>query len=199
MAISLQKGQKIDLSKEAPGLSRVIMGLGWDVRKKSGGLFGLFGGGGQNFDLDASVLMLNEAGKITSNSDVIYYGNLKSKEGSVQHTGDNLTGEGAGDDEQIIVDLNAIPANKHRLVFVVNIYQAVERKQDFGQVENAFVRMMDAKSNKEIARYDLTDNYSGMYALIMAEIYRHNGVWKMAAIGEGSKAGSLTDLIRQYT
>jgi stress response protein SCP2 len=197
MTISLQKGQKIDLSKEAPGLSKVIMGLGWDVRKQSGGLFGLFGGG-KNFDLDASVFMLNEGGKLTSNKDVIYYGNLKSQNGSVQHTGDNLTGEGEGDDEQIIVDLNAVPTDKHRLVFVVNIYQAVERKQDFGQVENAFVRMMDAKNNKEIARYDLTDNYSGMHALIMAEIYRHQGVWKMAAIGEGSKAGSLADLIRQY-
>lgn len=202
MAINLQKGQRISLSKEEPNLSRIIMGLGWDVRKISnqskGGLFSsLFGGSSQHldFDLDASCLMINENEKL---HDIVYFGNLTSKCGSVIHSGDNLTGEGEGDDEQIRVDLSRVPSNVKKLVFVVNIYRAHERKQDFGMVENAFVRLVNADNNKEIARYNLTDSYPGKTTMTLAEVYRHNNEWKMAAIGEGSTEDSLTELASKY-
>lgn len=201
MAINLQKGQRISLSKEAPGLTKVICGLGWDVIENSGGgLFGVFNSQPtQNFDLDASVICLNDQGKIMDVAEVIYYNNLKHKSGAIEHLGDNLTGEGEGDDEQIVINLNAVPSTISRLVFAVTIYDCVTRKQDFKQVKNAFVRLVNGANNKELARYNLSgQEYTGMTGLVMAEIYRHNNDWKMAAIGEGIKVTGLGDIIKSY-
>jgi tellurium resistance protein TerD len=198
MGINLQKGQTISLEKEAPGLSKVIMGLGWDIKKApgSGGFFSkLFSTPDAAFDLDAACLMLNPGGK---NEFMVYYSNLKSPDGSINHSGDNLTGAGEGDDEQIIVDLKSVPANIQKLIFAVTIFQAKERKQDFGQVENAFVRMVNASNNNEIARYNLSSSYPGMTSMILAEVTREGNGWKMAALGESSKAGSLHEVAEQY-
>ncbi|WP_028399952.1 TerD family protein [Ectobacillus panaciterrae] len=197
MAISLQKGQKIDLTKGRAGLSSILIGLGWDPVKKSGGFFG-FGSSGSNIDCDASVLMLNEQGKIVDQKNVIYFGNKTSKCGSVRHSGDNLTGDGDGDDEQILVDLNKVPAYIHKLVFVVNIYQCVQRKQDFGMIQNAFIRVADASSNNELVHYNITDNFSGLTALFAGEIYRHAGEWKFSAVGQGTKDVSIGDIANRY-
>ena len=199
MSISLKKGQRISLSKEAPGLTKIMCGLGWDVAKKSGGgFFGAFGGS-QDFDLDATVLCLDANNKIASKQYIVYFGNLKHQSGSITHLGDNLTGEGEGDDEVILVDLAKIPAQISRLVFVVTIYQAVKRKQDFGQVENAFVRLVNQANNKELARYDLSGNdYSQMTAMTLAEVYRHQDDWKMAAVGNGFQVEGLQDIVRKY-
>lgn len=199
MAITLQKGQRISLSKEAPGLTQITCGLGWDVAKKSGGgFFGAFTGG-QDFDLDASVLCLNNEKKITDARNIVYFGNLQHYSGAIIHQGDNLTGEGEGDDEVIIVDLPKIPANIARLVFVVNIYDCIKRRQDFSQIENAFVRLVDRSNNKELARYELSgDGYQGMTAMTLAEIYRHNNEWKMAAVGNGFKVEGLKDIAASY-
>ncbi len=199
MAISLKKGQRISLSKEAPNLTQVICGLGWDVVEKSGGgFFGAFGGG-QDFDLDASVLCLDSNKKVTDIKDIVYFGNLKHQSDSIIHLGDNLTGAGEGDDEVIIVDLPKIPARITRLVFVVNIYNCTKRKQDFSQVANAFVRLVDRANNKELARYELSgSNYQGMTGMTLAEIYRHNNEWKMAALGNGLKVEGLKDIAANY-
>ncbi|MCE4047308.1 MULTISPECIES: TerD family protein [Bacillaceae] len=204
MAINLQKGQKVDLTKGNPGLSKIMVGLGWDPvqQKGGGGLFGsLFGGGGSggNVDCDASVLMLDENGKVKGNSDVIYFGNLKSRDGSVQHSGDNLTGDGAGDDEQVFVELSRVPASVHRLVFVVNIYDAIKRKQHFGMIQNAFIRIVNPSSNDTMLHYNLTDNYNGMTSLIVGELYRHGQEWKFGAIGSGTSAGSLGEVVKSYS
>lgn len=197
MAINLQKGQRISLSKEAPGLTKIMCGLGWDVAQSSGGgVFGLFGTN-HNYDLDASVICLNQAGKMKEASDVIYFNNLAHKSGSIKHLGDNLTGEGDGDDEQIIVDLTKIPSEIAKLAFVINIYDCQNRKQDFGKVKNAFVRLVNNANNKELARYNLSgQEYQGMTGMIMAELYRHNNDWKLAAIGNGVSVGGLGELIK---
>lgn len=202
MAISLQKGQRIDLTKGNPGLSKIMVGLGWDpIESRGGGFFSaLFGGGGgSNIDCDASVIMLGEGDRITSNKDVIYFGNLKSMDGSVQHTGDNLTGQGDGDDEQIYVDLNRVPAHIQKLVFVVNIYDCVKRQQHFGMIRNAFIRVVDSSNGKELLHYNLTDDYSGKTSLIVGEIYRHGSDWKFAAVGTGTQAASLGEVVRSYS
>lgn len=203
MAINLQKGQRVDLTKGNPGLSKIMVGLGWDPvqQNKGGGLLGsLFGGGsGANVDCDASVIMLNEQGKVKSNSDVVYFGNLKSKDGSVQHSGDNLTGDGDGDDEQVFVDLNRVPADIHKLVFVVNIYDAVKRKQHFGMIQNAFIRIVNPNTNSSLIHYNLTDNYNGNTTLVVGELYRHGQEWKFAAIGSGTNAGSLGEVVKSYS
>jgi tellurium resistance protein TerD len=200
MTITLQKGQRISLSKEAPGLTQIICGLGWDVAEKSGGgFFGAFSGG-QDFDLDASVLCLDNDKRITDIKDIVYFGNLQHQSKSITHQGDNLTGAGDGDDEVIIVDLLKIPARITRLVFVVNIYNCIQRKQDFSQVENAFVRLVNRANNKELARYELSgSNYAGMTGMSLAEIYRHNDEWKMAAIGNGFKVEGLKDIVATYS
>lgn len=200
MAITLQKGQKIDLTKGNAGLKNIMVGLGWDpVQQKSGGLFGgLFGGGGSNVDCDASVLMLDENDRLLDKKSVIYFGNLTSKCGSVKHTGDNLTGDGDGDDEQVLIDLSKVPANVHKLVFVVNIYQAVQRKQHFGMIQNAFIRVVDSASRTELVHYNLSDNYSDMTSLIPGEIYRHGGEWKFAAVGSGTKDASITEIANRH-
>ncbi|WCK55584.1 TerD family protein [Aneurinibacillus sp. Ricciae_BoGa-3] len=200
MTISLQKGQKIDLTKGNAGLSKILVGLGWDPVKRGGSglLGGLFGGGGQNIDCDASVIMLNEQNKITAKENIIYFGNLQSKDGSIRHTGDNLTGDGEGDDEQIIIELSRIPAQIHKLVFVVNIYDCRNRKQDFGMIQNAFIRVADMANSKELLRFNLTDNYAGRTTLIVGEVYRHNGEWKFGAVGEGTNDGSLGEVVQRY-
>ncbi|MCA1039927.1 TerD family protein [Bacillus infantis] len=203
MAINLQKGQRVDLTKGNPGLSKIMVGLGWDPveNKGGGGLLGsLFGGGGgANVDCDASVIMLGENDKLRNNSDVIYFGNLKSSDGSVQHTGDNLTGEGDGDDEQINVDLSRVPSHVQKLVFVVNIYDAVKRKQHFGMIRNAYIRIVNPMGREELIHYNLTDDYSGKTSLVVGELYRHGTDWKFAAVGTGTNAPGLSDVVRSYT
>jgi stress response protein SCP2 len=199
MTIDLKKGQRISLKKEAPGLAKVMCGLGWDVGKTSGGLLGVFGGGA-NFDLDSSLLCLDSNNHLKNNSDVIYFGNLSHRSGAITHLGDNLTGQGTGDDEQIIVDLPKIPSEIVKLVFTVNIYKCLERKQDFGQVNNAFVRLVDLATNKEVARYNLSGKeYRGSTGMILAEVYRENDEWKMAAIGEGVNVSGLQQLVGSYS
>ena len=186
MAISLAKGQKISLSKEGgAGLSKIIMGLGWDVAQKKGFLGRLTGPG--SVDLDASCVMFDEANQQT---DAIWFQQLRSKDGSIQHTGDNLTGAGDGDDEQIIVDLDKVPADVKTLVFVVNSFTG----QNFSQIENAFCRVVNAANDQEIARYDLSAQ-GEHNAQVMAKIYRHDGEWKMHAIGETTSGRTFQDLM----
>lgn len=199
MSVSLQKGQKVSLSKDNAGLSRVIVGLGWDeARGSSGGFFGsLFGSAPQAIDCDASAIMLQN-GKFVDKADVVFFGNLNHISGAVNHQGDNLTGAGEGDDEQIIIDLSRVPAKYDRIVIVVNIYQAVQRKQHFGMIENAFIRLVDARNNSEMCKYSLTENYSGMTAMVFGEVYRHNGEWKFSAIGQGTTDPGIGDLCRRY-
>ncbi|MCR5557287.1 MAG: TerD family protein [Butyrivibrio sp.] len=203
MSISLQKGQKVSLSKDNAGLGKVIVGLGWDEAPRSsggGGLLGaLFGGGGgQNIDCDASAILLQD-GKLRDKGDIVFFGNLRHSSGTVQHMGDNLTGAGEGDDEQIVIDLASIPAKYDRIVIVVNIYQAVQRHQHFGMIQNAFARIVDQRNNQELCKYNLTENYSGQLALIFGEVYRHNGEWKFNAIGQGTQDPGIGELAQRYT
>ncbi len=201
MSVSLQKGQKVSLSKEGKeGLNRVIVGLGWDEAQpqRGGGLFGgLFSAPAQSIDCDASALLLQN-GKLTDKGDIVYFGNLRHRSGAVQHMGDNLTGAGAGDDEQIVIELDRVPAEYDRIVMVVNIYQAMARKQHFGMIRNAFIRIVDARNNQELCRYNLSDNYDDMTAMIFGEVYRHNGEWKFNAIGQATKDPGLGELSRRY-
>lgn len=204
MAINLQKGQRVDLTKGNPGLSKIMVGLGWDPVQKSsgGGLFGgLFGGGGSgaNVDCDASVILLGANDKLQNNNDVVYFGNLKSKDGSIIHSGDNLTGDGDGDDEQVSIELNKVPSHVEKLVFVVNIYDAVKRKQHFGMIRNAFIRVVNPSNSQELIKYNLTDDYSGKTSLIVGELYRHGNEWKFAAVGTGTNASGLSEVVRSYT
>jgi stress response protein SCP2 len=190
----LQKGQKVNLSKEKAGLSQVMVGLGWDeVEQKRG----FFAPKPQPIDCDASAILLQN-GKLVGKQDLIYFGNLSHKSGTVQHMGDNLTGAGEGDDEQILVDLARMPSEYDRIVIVVNIYQAYQRKQHFGLIRNAFIRLVDAKTNQEICKYDLSEDYSGMTAMIFGEIYRRDGEWKFNAIGQGTKDPGLGELANRY-
>ncbi|MGV8983197.1 TerD family protein [Clostridium sp.] len=200
MGINLQKGQRISLTKDNPGLKKTMVGLGWDpVKQKAKGLLGgLFGGTQAEIDCDASVFMLDENDKLKSKENIVYFGNLKSKCGSVQHMGDNLTGGGDGDDEQIMVDLSKVPQNIAKLVFVVNIYAAAERKQHFGMIENAFIRLVNVTDNKEMIRFNLTEEYSGKTGLYVAEIYRNNGEWKFIAVGEGDTSAGLNEMSKKY-
>lgn len=187
MAVNLQKGQKISLEKEAgTGLSRVFMGLGWDVAKK-GGFFGKLMGGDDEIDLDASCLMFNEEGIAV---DAIWFGQLQSKDGSIRHSGDNRTGAGEGDDEVIHVDLARVPANIKNLVFTVNSF----RGQTFDSVANAFCRLVDEATGKEVARFNLSSQGSHT-GVLMAKVYRHNGEWKMHAIGETSNGRTFHDMM----
>ena len=190
MALNLEKGQKISLSKEAGGtLTKVTMGLGWDAVKKGGMLGGLFGGGGDSIDLDASCVLFDDNNKIV---DTVWFRQLKSKDGSIVHTGDNLTGDGDGDDEQIIVNLDKVPANIKALIFTVNSFTG----QTFDSIESAYCRMVDSNNNKEIARYTLSGKGSHS-AQIMAKLYRHNNEWKMHAIGENGFGRTIESLIPQ--
>lgn len=187
MAVSLQKGGNVSLEKVAPGMTRCIAGLGWDTRVTDG----------VDFDLDASVFMIGEDGKIRSDADFIFYNQLVSGCGSVEHTGDNLTGEGDGDDEAVKVDLTKIPADVAKLVLGVTIHDADARKQNFGQVSNAFIRIVNESNNEEVVRYDLSEDYSTETALVFGEFYRHNNSWKFKAIGQGF-AGGLRPMALQY-
>lgn len=199
MSISLQKGQKVSLTKESAGLGNVIVGLGWDEVSQGGGGFlgSLFGGSKQDIDCDASALLLQN-GKLASPADVVYYGNLTHTSGTVKHMGDNLTGAGDGDDEQIMIDLAKIPEKYDRIVITVNIYSAVERHQHFGMIKNAFVRIVDARNNQELCKYNLTENYSGQLAMIFGEVYRHDGEWKFNAIGQGTQDSGISELASRY-
>lgn len=194
MSISLQKGQKVSLSKDNAGLAKIIVGLGWDEVKQSRGLFAPKP---QTIDCDASAIMLQN-GKLVNKDDLIYFGNLNHKSGTISHMGDNLTGAGDGDDEQIIIDLSRVPQEYDRIVIVVTIYSAVMKKQHFGMIQNAFIRLVDARNNNEMCKYNLTDNYSGMTAMIFGEVYRHNGEWKFSAIGQGTNDPGIGELCNRY-
>jgi Uncharacterized proteins involved in stress response, homologs of TerZ and putative cAMP-binding protein CABP1 len=202
MSVNLQKGQKVDLTKENPNLQHLMVGLGWDPisAQQSGFLKGVFGGAKRQIDCDASVLLLNENGKIQAkNDDIVYFGHLTHSTKAIRHMGDNLTGAGAGDDEQIFVDLSTLPPRYDKAVFVVNIYQSVQRSQHFGMIQNAFIRLINADTNEELCRYNLTEDYNGKTAMIMGEIYRHDGNWKFNAIGMGTTDPSLTELAAHYS
>ncbi len=188
MAISLQKGQKVDLTKTNPGLTKIMVGLGWDVNKYDGG---------SDFDLDASAFLLGADGKAASDSDFIFYGNQTHSSGSVKSMGDNLTGAGDGDDEQIMVDLSAVPANIEKIDFTVTIYDAEKRGQNFGQVSNAFIRIVDETSGTELIRYDLSEDFSIETAVVCGELYRNGAEWKFNAIGSGF-SGGLAALCGSY-
>lgn len=187
MAITLQKGGNLSLSKTDPTLKNMLIGLGWDPRTTDGA----------EFDLDASAFILTAQGKVRSDADFIYYNQLRSAEGSVEHTGDNLTGAGDGDDEVIKVDLSKIPAGVEKIAITVTIHDAVARKQNFGQVANAFIRVVNESSGTEIVRYDLAEDYSTETAMVFGELYSHNGEWKFRAVGQGYEGG-LAALCNQY-
>lgn len=187
MAISLTKGGNVNLSKEAPGLTNMTIGLGWDPRATDG----------QDFDLDAIAFLLDESGKVRNDSDFIFFNNLKSGDGSVEHTGDNRTGEGEGDDESIKVNLAAVPADVNKIAVCAIIYEGQARNQNFGQVSDAFIRVINDNGNTEIARYDLSEDGSTETAMIFGEIYRHSGEWKFRAVGQGF-AGGLGPLAASY-
>lgn len=197
MAISLVKGQKVDLTKGNVGLTKVIVGLGWDPAAVKSGFFGLKKKA-PNIDCDASALLLNGNGKLSNGTNLVCFYNKQSGCGSVVHTGDNITGEGDGDDEQIIVQLDRVPASVERILVVVNIYECDSRRQDFGMIESAFIRILNPVNDKELIRFNLTDNYAGKTALIVGELYRDNGEWKFNAIGEGTHAAHIDILARQY-
>lgn len=194
MSVSLQKGQKVSLSKEQAGLSKIIVGLGWDEVQRSRGFFLMKPAA---IDCDASAILLTN-GKFVNRQDLVYFGNLNHKSRTVQHMGDNLTGAGDGDDEQIVIDLARVPKEYDRIVIVVNIYQAVQRRQHFGMIQNAFIRLVDVRNNKEICKYNLTENYSGMTAMIFGEVYRYNDEWKFNAIGQGTHDTDLGEITRRY-
>jgi len=187
MGVSLAKGGNVSLSKEAPGLTAVLVGLGWDARSTTG----------SDFDLDASALLCTEAGKVASDKHFVFFNNLTSPDGSVEHTGDNLTGEGEGDDEAIKVDLASVPADVVKIVFPVSIYDAVNRGQSFGQVRNAFIRVVNQANGTEIARYDLSEDASTETAMVFGELYRHGMEWKFRAVGQGYASG-LAGIASEY-
>lgn len=180
MAVSLKKGQKVDLTKTNPGLKKVLIGLGWDTNKYDGG---------SDFDLDSAAFLLGENGKVSSDGDFIFYNNLNHASNSVTHLGDNTTGNGAGDDEQLKVDLAAVPQNVTKIDFTVTINDAETRRQNFGQVSNAFIRICNEETGAELIRYDLGEDYSIETAVIVAELYRNGSEWKFNAIGSGFEGG----------
>lgn len=188
MAISLQKGQRVDLTKDRPSLKNVLIGLGWDINHYDGET---------DFDLDASAFMTKANGKVGNENDFIFYGNLNHVSGSIQHMGDNRTGEGDGDDEVIKVQLDKIPSDYDTISFTVTIYEAEKRLQNFGMVENAYVRLIDEDTGEELVRFDLTEDFSTETALVVAEIYKRDGQWKFAAIGSGYDGG-LKALCKEY-
>ena len=187
MGVSLTKGGNVSLSKEAPGLTAVVVGLGWDARTTTG----------TDFDLDASAIMLKSDGKVLSDSHFIFFNNKTSPDGSVEHTGDNMTGEGDGDDESIKVNLANVPADVEKIVFPVSVYEAETRQQGFGQVRNAFIRIVNQADGTEITRYDLTEDASNETAMVFGEIYRNGSDWKFRAVGQGYASG-LTGIARDF-
>lgn len=195
MSVNLQKGQKVELKKDNGGtLHKVMVGLGWDEVERPHGFFSLKPA---DIDCDATAFLCVN-GKLTSNDDVVYYGNLKHSSEAVKHMGDNLTGAGDGDDEQIFVNLDALPSKYDKIAFVVNIYNAAERKQDFGLIKNAFIRICDGENDRELCKYNLSESYSGMTAMIFGEIYKHNDACKFSAIGQATRDSSIGDIARRY-
>lgn len=188
MAINLSKGQKIDLTKTNPGLSKITVGLGWDTNKYDGG---------KDFDLDVSLFLTNAAGKVEGEKNFVYFNNPQNENGSVVHTGDNRTGAGDGDDEQIKIELAAVPANVEKIAFTITIYEATDRNQNFGQVSRAYVRIVNDTNSEEIIRFDLGEDFSVETGVVVGELYRNNGEWKFNAIGSGYKDG-LSGLCRDY-
>lgn len=188
MAINLSKGQKVDLTKTNPGLSKILVGLGWDTNK--------YDGGGQ-FDLDVSVFCANASGKVDNEKNFVFFNNPQNENGSVVHTGDNRTGEGDGDDEAIKVDLASVPASIEKIAFTITIYEAEARNQNFGQVSNAYVRIVNEANGEELIRFDLGEDFSIETGVVVGELYRNNGEWKFSAIGSGYKDG-LAGLARDY-
>ncbi|KQT99594.1 MULTISPECIES: TerD family protein [Sanguibacter] len=187
MGVSLSKGGNVSLTKEAPGLTAVTVGLGWDARSTTG----------TDFDLDASAIMAGASGKVLSDGHFVFFNNLKSVDGSVEHTGDNLTGEGDGDDEQISVNLATVPPEVDKIVFPVSIYDAAARSQSFGQVRNAFIRVINQAGGTEIARYDLSEDASTETAMVFGELYRNGAEWKFRAVGQGYAEG-LVGIARDF-
>lgn len=188
MAISLSKGQKVDLTKTNPGLKKIVAGLGWDTNKYDGG---------NDFDLDAAAFLVAENGKVTGDTDFIFYNNLSDPANSVTHLGDNRTGEGEGDDEQVRIELDKVPANVSKISFTVTIHDADARGQNFGQVSNAFIRIFNEENNEELIRYDLSEDFSVETAIVVGELYRHGAEWKFNAIGSGFQGG-LAALCRNF-
>lgn len=194
MSVSLKKGQKVSLSKEHPQLSRVIVGLGWDAANQPTGFFAKKP---KAIDCDAFALLL-QGDKLVNKSDIVYFGNLRHESNSVMHMGDNLTGEGAGDDEQIVIELGYVPAPFTKIVIGANVYESEKRKQHFGMIQNAFIRLVDAGNNTELCRYNLTDDYAGQTALIFGEVYRYNGEWKFSAVGQGTTDTTIRAIADRY-
>lgn len=188
MAISLAKGQKVDLTKTNPGLTKVVVGLGWDTNKYDGG---------KDFDLDSSVFLLGENGKIVGEEGFIFYNQPRNANSSVIHSGDNRTGDGAGDDETVKIDLSQVPANVQRIAFTITIHEAEQRNQNFGQVSNSYARILNEATGEELIRYDLGEDFSIETAVVCGELYRHNGEWKFQAIGSGF-GGGLEALARNF-
>ena len=197
MTISLKKGQKINLSKEKNGLSKIMVGLGWDAEPQGQGcLFALFSS--QNIDCDASAFLLKDGKLLNENQDIVYFGRKKHKSGAVCHSGDNLTGAGKGDDEVINVDLKTVPSDYNGIVFTVNIFSAHERKQHFGMIKNAYIRIVDLSSKVEICKYNLSENYDKMTAMIAGELTKEGNEWHFNAIGEATQDNSIGDLKRRF-
>lgn len=196
MSVNLQKGQKVELRKSSGGsLRKVMVGLGWDEVQQSRGFFAPKP---QDIDCDASAFLCVD-GRLQGTRDVVYFGNLTHHSGCVRHMGDNLTGAGDGDDEQIMVDLASLPSQYDKIVVVVNIYQAMQRSQHFGMIENAFIRICDAETGQELCKYNLSENYNGMTAMIFGELYRYNGAWKFNAIGQATRDNSVGDLANRFS
>ncbi|MDR0879231.1 MAG: TerD family protein [Clostridioides sp.] len=180
MAITLAKGQKVDLTKSNPGLKNILVGLGWDTNKYDGG---------SDFDLDSAAFLTGSNGKVTNDGDFIFYNNLKHTSGAIEHLGDNRTGEGEGDDEQLLIDLSKIPSTIDKISFTVTIHDAVSRRQNFGQVENSFIRIVNNDTNEELIKYELGEDFSIETAVVVADIYRHGSEWKFNALGSGFEGG----------
>lgn len=196
MSVKLQKGQRISLSKENQGLSKVMVGLGWDEAERKKGFFASLMQP-ENIDCDAFAVLLQN-GKLKQTRDIVYFHNLQHISGAVEHMGDNLTGAGDGDDEVIMIDLNKIPPEYDSIVLAVNIFRAEDRHQHFGMIKNAFICLVDACSNNEMCIYNLTDNYDGKTAVLFGELYRKDGEWKFRAVGEGTNDGSITAFARRF-
>ena len=195
MSVNLQKGQKVELRKNNGGsLRRVMVGLGWDEVKQRRGFFAPKP---EEIDCDASAFLCVD-GHLRGVQDVVYFGNLTHQCGAVRHMGDNLTGAGEGDDEQIFVELSTLPEQYDKIVFVVNIYQAAQRRQHFGLIQNAFIRVCDAETNQELCRYNLSESYDNLTAMVFGELYRYKGQWKFSAIGQATSDNSVSDLANRF-
>ena len=198
MGVSLKKGQKISLVKsDGRKLTKIMVGLGWDAVEQPSGFFSRIFNSKDDIDCDASVFLCKN-GKFVDNEDLVYFGNLEHNTRAVKHMGDNLTGDGEGDDEEIYVDLNKLPAEYDKLIFVVNVYHAVSRNQHFGMIKNAFIRIVDNETGEELCRYNLSENYDNMLSMIVGEVYRRGDDWKFNAIGTGTKDTGLNDLSNHF-